>query len=53
MHFYKSGRGSLLAHVLYCAGSLGQPGGDFSLMLAFLGDENEDEEGEGEWVDRG
>ncbi len=48
----KSSRESLLTQVLYCAGSLGRLGGDFSLVLAFLmdGDENEDAD-EGEWVE--
>jgi hypothetical protein len=52
----RSSRDSLLTQVLYCAGSLGRLGGDFSMMLAFLNeideeeDETEDEESE-EWVD--
>jgi hypothetical protein len=48
----KASRESLLTQVLYCAGSLGRLGGDFSLVLAFLmdGDENEDAD-EGEWVE--
>lgn len=50
----KSSRESLLTQVLYCAGSLGRLGGDFSLVLAFLmnddADDNEDLE-EGEWVE--
>ncbi|KAF6239287.1 hypothetical protein HO173_002548 [Letharia columbiana] len=50
----KSSRESLLTQVLYCAGSLGRLGGDFSLLLADLGqddeDANEDEE-DGEWVE--
>ncbi|TVY35875.1 Conserved oligomeric Golgi complex subunit [Lachnellula subtilissima] len=32
----RSSRDSLLTQVLYCAGSLGRLGGDFSLMLAFF-----------------
>lgn len=45
----KSSRESLLTQVLYCAGSLGRLGGDFSLMLAEIsGNENDDEDGE--WV---
>jgi hypothetical protein len=45
----RSSRDSLLTQVLYCAGSLGRLGGDFSLILAFLGEEeDEDEE---EWVE--
>ncbi|MCJ1423603.1 hypothetical protein MMC29_001487 [Sticta canariensis] len=39
----RSSRESLLTQVLYCAGSLGRQGCDFSLMLAVL-DEDEDEE---------
>lgn len=34
----KSGRDSLLTQVLYCAGSLGRLGGDFSLVLAEMGE---------------
>ena len=45
----KSSRESLLTQVLYCAGSLGRLGGDFSLMLADLG-ENEGEDENEEWV---
>ncbi|KAI9746091.1 MAG: hypothetical protein M1818_000772 [Claussenomyces sp. TS43310] len=45
----RSSRDSLLTQVLYCAGSLGRLGGDFSMILAFLEDEyDEDKE---EWVD--
>ncbi|MCJ1263431.1 hypothetical protein MMC22_003301 [Lobaria immixta] len=40
----RSSRESLLTQVLYCAGSLGRLGGDFSLMLAML--EEEEDEGE-------
>ena len=48
----KSSRDSLLTQVLYCAGSLGRLGGDFSLMIASLVDEEEEEEEEeGEWVE--
>ena len=50
----KSSRESLLTQVLYCAGSLGRLGGDFSLLLADLGqgDENSDEDEEDqEWVE--
>ena len=48
----KSSRESLLTQVLYCAGSLGRLGGDFSLIVAGLVDEDEDEESEGEeWVE--
>ncbi len=45
----KASRDSLLTQVLYCAGSLGRLGGDFSLVLSFLEDVTEDEEEE-EWV---
>lgn len=40
----KSSRESLLTQVLYCAGSLGRLGGDFSLLLA------SDDEEDDEWV---
>lgn len=45
----KPSRESLLTQVLYCAGSLGRLGGDFSLLLADLG-QDEDEE-DPEWVE--
>jgi len=48
----RSSRDSLLTQVLYCAGSLGRLGGDFGLLLAFLGNEDdEDDEDEGDWVE--
>ncbi|PVH82929.1 Dor1-domain-containing protein [Cadophora sp. DSE1049] len=55
----RSSRDSLLTQVLYCAGSLGRLGGDFSLLLAFLGeseksdeeDQEEEEEEDEEWVE--
>ncbi|MCJ1275423.1 hypothetical protein MMC21_003226 [Puttea exsequens] len=53
----RSSRESLLTQVLYCAGSLGRLGGDFSLVLADLGrgeDEGGGDGGEGndlEWVE--
>lgn len=55
----RSSRESLLTQVLYCAGSLGRLGVDFSSMLAVLAQQREDEgrsddereEGEGEWVE--
>ena len=49
----RSSRDSLLTQVLYCAGSLGRLGGDFSLLLAFLGNEDDDDEDEedGDWVE--
>jgi hypothetical protein len=48
----RSSRDSLLTQVLYCAGSLGRLGGDFSLMLAFLNEDEEvdDDESE-EWAE--
>lgn len=52
----KASRESLLTQVLYCAGSLGRLGGDFSLMLANLsvggqGDGgSEEDEDDAEWV---
>lgn len=47
----KSTRDGLLTQVLYCAGSLGRLGGDFSLVLSFLAEEMEDENEEQEWVE--
>lgn len=41
----RSARDSLMTQVLYCAGSLGRLGGDFSLVLAFL-EESKDVDGE-------
>ena len=49
----KSSRESLLTQVLYCAGSLGRLGGDFSMILAQIDEEMEDSEKEDrglEWV---
>lgn len=45
----RSSRDSLLTQVLYCAGSLGRLGGDFSMILAFL--EEGDDDDEEEWVE--
>ncbi len=48
----RSSRDSLLTQVLYCAGSLGRLGGDFSMMLAFLNESDDEEEEESEeWVE--
>ncbi|KAF2846197.1 Dor1-like family protein-like protein [Plenodomus tracheiphilus IPT5] len=57
----RSARDSLLTQVLYCAGSLGRLGGDFSVMIAVLeedlraeleeGNEEPDDEVEEEWVE--
>ena len=50
----RSSRDSLLTQVLYCAGSLGRLGGDFSMILAFLNDgdvDDEDGEEDEEWVE--
>jgi hypothetical protein len=44
----RSSRDSLMTQVLYCAGSLGRLGGDFSMMLALLEDDSEDDEDEDE-----
>jgi len=44
----KSSRESLLTQVLYCAGSLGRLGGDFSLIIASLADDGKDEMSEEE-----
>lgn len=41
----RSSRESLLTQVLYCAGSLGRLGVDFSFMLAVLAQQREDERG--------
>jgi hypothetical protein len=53
----RSARDSLLTQVLYCAGSLGRLGGDFSMMIALLEEDlqaelaQQDSEGEEEWVE--
>lgn len=51
----RTSRDSLLTQVLYCAGSLGRLGGDFSMMLTELEDTDEvasgDSEEEEEWVE--
>jgi hypothetical protein len=54
----RASRDSLMTQVLYCAGSLGRLGGDFSMMLTLLEDDDEsDSEGEQqsekepEWVE--
>ena len=50
----KSSRESLLTQVLYCAGSLGRLGGDFSLLLADLAQDDEtadDDKEDEEWVE--
>lgn len=58
----KTSKESLLTQILYCAGSLGRLGGDFSLMVALLDsgsanpshssdDDDDNESGEGEWVE--
>ena len=44
----KSSRESLLTQVLYCAGSLGRLGGDFSLVIASLVHEEDEESNEEE-----
>ncbi|KAG8528252.1 uncharacterized protein KY384_007169 [Bacidia gigantensis] len=50
----KSSRESLLTQVLYCAGSLGRLGGDFSMQLATLAidieDDDEDDDTETQWI---
>ena len=53
----RASRESLLTQVLYCAGSLGRLGGDFSLMLADLSvggqgdrEDEEEDENDAEWV---
>ncbi|KAL9634344.1 MAG: hypothetical protein Q9164_004144 [Protoblastenia rupestris] len=46
----KSSRESLLTQVLYCAGSLGRLGGDFSLLLADLGVDDDSEDDNEEWA---
>jgi hypothetical protein len=53
----RASRDSLMTQVLYCAGSLGRLGGDFSMMLALLEDDYSDSEKEHvsgkefEWVE--
>ncbi|KAL8935643.1 MAG: hypothetical protein Q9216_005324 [Gyalolechia sp. 2 TL-2023] len=56
----RTSRESLLTQVLYCAGSLGRLGGDFSMMLSTLDSriahdmddsDNENDEAESEWVE--
>ncbi|KAI9871893.1 MAG: hypothetical protein M1830_002302 [Pleopsidium flavum] len=44
-------RESLLTQVLYCAGSLGRLGGDFSMVLSSLEDTDESEDEPGEWIE--
>ncbi|KAI9815589.1 MAG: hypothetical protein M1832_005450 [Thelocarpon impressellum] len=44
----KASRESLLTQVLYCAGSLGRLGADFSILLALLEEDGSDIDGEGE-----
>lgn len=46
----RASRDSLLTQVLYCAGSLGRLGGDFSMILALL-EEDDDAEHRDEWVE--
>ena len=46
----KSSRESLLTQVLYCAGSLGRLGGDFSMILALLEDDESGDDESEEWV---
>ncbi|KAJ5029902.1 hypothetical protein J3E72DRAFT_294193 [Bipolaris maydis] len=55
----RSARDSLLTQVLYCAGSLGRLGADFSVMIALLEEDLraeleedvEESEADEEWVD--
>ena len=53
----RSARDSLLTQVLYCAGSLGRLGGDFSMMIALLEEDlqaelaQQDGDAEEEWVE--
>jgi hypothetical protein len=44
----RSARDSLLTQVLYCAGSLGRLGGDFSMMIALLEEDLKTELGDPE-----
>ena len=46
----KSSRESLLTQVLYCAGSLGRLGGDFSMVLATMDNGGDEDESTPEWV---
>ena len=48
----KSSRESLLTQVLYCAGSLGRLGGDFTLMLTSLVGDDEDDDDEDDEKDK-
>jgi hypothetical protein len=47
----RASRDSLLTQVLYCAGSLGRLGGDFSMILALFNDSTDVETDDGEWID--
>jgi conserved oligomeric Golgi complex subunit 8 len=47
----QAARDSILAQVLYCAGSLGRLGGDFGLLLAGVGAKNGKLSPEVEWTD--
>ncbi|KAF2475494.1 uncharacterized protein BDR25DRAFT_301136 [Lindgomyces ingoldianus] len=49
----RSSRDSLLTQVLYCAGSLGRLGGDFSMMIALLEEELGEELADGDRVEVG
>ncbi|KAF9869821.1 Dor1-like family protein [Colletotrichum karsti] len=47
----QAARDSILTQVLYCSGSLGRLGGDFGILLARLGDDEEGVTKQSEWVD--
>ena len=47
----RASRDSLLTQVLYCAGSLGRLGGDFSMMLSLLQPDEDSEAGDEEWIE--
>ncbi|KAL9097854.1 MAG: hypothetical protein Q9165_000180 [Trypethelium subeluteriae] len=47
----RSSRDSLLAQVLYCAGSLGRLGGDFGMVLSLLQPDDDSEASNVEWVE--
>ncbi|KAF4884748.1 Conserved oligomeric Golgi complex subunit 8 [Colletotrichum viniferum] len=47
----QAARDSILTQVLYCSGSLGRLGGDFGMLLARFGENNQGVTKESEWID--